>query len=110
MDNSVNKYDTNVFQVYSTEEVILFGFPMSPASCGPTVVNLMLPVRDGNQRRYHLETIPDSKAPGANMGPIWGRQDPGGPHVGPMNFAIWDSMSHNIYWLVMQITDSYRVI
>ena len=24
------------------------------------------------------------------MGPIWGRQDPGVPHVGPMNFAIWD--------------------
>ena len=23
------------------------------------------------------------------MGPIWGRQDPGGPHLGPMNFAIW---------------------
>ena len=23
------------------------------------------------------------------MGPIWGRQDPGGPHVGPMNFANW---------------------
>ena len=23
------------------------------------------------------------------MGPIWGWQDPGGPHVGPMNFAIW---------------------
>ena len=22
------------------------------------------------------------------MGPIWGRQDPGGPHVGPMNLAI----------------------
>ena len=31
---------------------------------------------------------PDSKVHGANMGPIWGRQDPGGPHVGPMNFAI----------------------
>ena len=36
------------------------------------------------------ENIPDSKVHGANMGPIWGRQDPGGPHVGPMNFAIWD--------------------
>ena len=23
------------------------------------------------------------------MGPIWGRQDPGGPHVGPTNFTIW---------------------
>ena len=33
--------------------------------------------------------IPNSKVHGANMGPIWGRQDPGGPHVGPMNFAIW---------------------
>ena len=31
---------------------------------------------------------PDSKVHGANMGPIWGRQDPGGPHVGPMNFAV----------------------
>ena len=33
---------------------------------------------------------PDSKVHGANMGPIWGPQDPGGPHVGPMNFAIWE--------------------
>ena len=25
------------------------------------------------------------------MGLIWGRQDPGGPHVGPMNFVIWEN-------------------
>ena len=24
------------------------------------------------------------------MGPIWGREDPGGPRVGPMNIAIWE--------------------
>ena len=24
------------------------------------------------------------------MEPIWGRQDPGGLHVGPMNLAVWD--------------------
>ena len=24
------------------------------------------------------------------MGHIWGRQDPGGPHDGPLNLAIWD--------------------
>ena len=35
----------------------------------------------------------DSKVHGANMGPIWGRQDPGGPHVGPMNFAIREAMN-----------------
>ena len=34
----------------------------------------------------------DSKIHGANMGPIWGRQDPGGPGVGPMNFAIWEAL------------------
>ena len=34
------------------------------------------------------QNIPDSKIRRANMGPIWGRQDPGGSHVGPMNFAI----------------------
>ena len=34
-------------------------------------------------------TYPDSKVHGANMGPILGRQDPGGPHVGPTNLAIW---------------------
>ena len=27
------------------------------------------------------------------MGPIWGRQGPGGPHVGPMNLAIWGCMA-----------------
>ena len=33
-------------------------------------------------------SYPDSKIHGTNMGAIWGRQDPGGPHVGPINFAI----------------------
>ena len=42
-----------------------------------------------------LIAYPDSKVHGANMGPIWGRQDPGGPHVGPMNFAIWVYIPNN---------------
>ena len=37
-----------------------------------------------------MRNSPNSKVHGATMGPIWGRQDPGGPHVGPMNFAVWD--------------------
>ena len=40
-----------------------------------------------------LHTNPDSKIHGANMGPIWDRQVPGGPHVGPMNFAIWECIT-----------------
>ena len=35
-----------------------------------------------------LSAYLDSKVHGAKMGPIWGRQDPGAPHVGPMNLAI----------------------
>ena len=40
--------------------------------------------------------LPDSEVYGANMGPIWGRQDPGGPHVGPMNLAIWACINANL--------------
>ena len=40
--------------------------------------------------RKLLANIPDSNVYGANMGPIWGRQVPGRPYVGPMNFAIWN--------------------
>ena len=40
----------------------------------------------------HLHN-PVSKVHGANMGPISGQQDPGGPHVGPMNFAILECLT-----------------
>ena len=43
------------------------------------------------------EHPPDSKVHGANMGPVWGRQDPGGSHVGPMNFAIWNAGTERCY-------------
>ena len=39
-----------------------------------------------------LVAIPDSKVYGVYVGPTWGRQDPGGPHVGPMNLAIGDCL------------------
>ena len=38
---------------------------------------------------------PESNVHGANMGPIWDRQDPGGSHVGPMNFGIWDPLPYS---------------
>ena len=42
---------------------------------------------------------PDSKVDGANMGHTWGRQDPGGPHVGPMNFTIiWGAIDDWFQW------------
>ena len=46
--------------------------------------------------QYTTFNTPDNKVHGTNMGPVWGRQDPGGPHVGPMNFAIGDV--HKVEW------------
>ena len=43
----------------------------------------------GITNKYNGEHNPDSKIHGANMGHIWGRQDPGGPHVGPIN--CWEA-------------------
>ena len=48
-----------------------------------------------------MDTVPDSKVYGANMGPILGRQDPGVSHVGPMNFAIWDIARTIVYNLAL---------
>ena len=44
-----------------------------------------------------VQCYPNSKVHGANMGPIWGRQDLGGPHVGPMNFGIWVPTFARVY-------------
>ena len=33
--------------------------------------------------------IPDNKVHGANMGLTWVLSAPDGPHIGPMNLAIW---------------------
>ena len=41
-----------------------------------------------------LGETPDSKVHGANMGPIWGRQDPSGPHVGPMDCYLGPYSCH----------------
>ena len=59
-------------------------------------------------------SAPDSKVHGANMGSIWGRQGPGGPHVGPMKFSIWalfyrevGNNTHLSWPLTPQFTDAY---
>ena len=41
--------------------------------------------------QWILKGSPDSKFHGANMGPTWVLSAPDGPHVGPMNLAIWVS-------------------
>ena len=39
------------------------------------------------------ECIPDSKVHVAHMRPTWDLSAPGGPHIGPLNFAIRDGNS-----------------
>ena len=77
--------------IHSAAVFSTHGHPHS--SCTGWVFITYVPVRInefmGMRARYRKRTGPDSKVHGANMGPIWGWQDPGGPHVGPMNFAIW---------------------
>ena len=54
---------------------------------------------------------PNSNVHGANMGPIWGWQDPGGPHVGPMNLVVWVPFTLQPYHCHIRATankDSWR--
>ena len=65
--------------------------PKSSANNMPALVQTMAWRLAGRKPLSEpMVVIPHSKVHGANMGPIRGRQDPGGLHVGPMNFAIWD--------------------
>ena len=56
-----------------------------------------------------LHHYPDSKVHGANMGPIWSRQDPGGPHVGPMNFAIWVAVAVKAQTIIHTYASQYKI-
>ena len=42
------------------------------------------------------------------MGPIWGRQDPDGSHVGPMNFVIWVVL-YFLFWYRKYIIEPYTL-
>ena len=70
---------------------VAIGGAVVTARSGTVVGGRVLQASHGlKQTACDLIPIPDNKVHGANMGPIWGRQDPGGPHVGPMDLAIWD--------------------
>ena len=56
------------------------------------------------RQNYQWKLFPNSKVHWTNMEPIWGRQDPCWPHVGPMNFSIWVGFSvyrpYYLWWLI----------
>ena len=52
----------------------------------------------------------DNKVHGANMGPTWVLLAPDGPHVGPMNLAIWGSLEHTENWWIHHHTKTKQDI
>ena len=77
-------HQTHVFIIICT---LSFGWRIQP-------LKSHVRVEYGCWELYHREwrvltgTFLDRKVHGANMWPIWGRQVPGGPTVGPISFAI----------------------
>ena len=66
----------------------------------PDLVQTTMPASNDNQ---------DNMVYGANMGPIWGRQDPGGPHVDPMNLVIWEAL-HSVTMVLMILSKHVQSI
>ena len=56
---------------------------------------------------------PDSKVHGANMGPTWGRQNPGGPIVGHVNLVLWEAIQQSpklsVIWCAMTLTSDTKL-
>ena len=68
-------------------------------------------LQSSQSHRWVTEHLPDSKVHGANMGPIWGWQDPGGTHVGLMKLVIWAQCqlrslpsSLKTYWVWVELS------
>ena len=61
---------------------------MTPNSIPPGLTHFSGSIWVNTQSASRI--VPDSKIHVANMGPTWGRQDPGGLHVGHTSLAIWD--------------------
>ena len=81
----------------------------APRTVSSSFGNLLMEKEQEVDHINYVDTLkrdPDSKIHGTNMGPIWGRQDPGGPHVGPMNFAIWGPTAEII--TLMEDRDEWR--
>ena len=98
-----------LLRVRSSNNVILFPLPPYMQNCD-ILDNLfwiydkdIMSSKDRHQnlppcRLIVVLTVPDSKVHGACMWLSWGRQDPGDPHVGPMNLAIMGSNWHIRGW------------
>ena len=82
-DAILNYYDYPYDVTIGLEQALSVDFP------AVTVCNI-------NPARYTQHGYPDSKIHVANVGPTWGRQDPGGPHVGHTNLAIWDRLGESV--------------
>ena len=61
---------------------------MQPHKRLQAITAAMLTFREADEDNHCQNTLPDSKAHGANMGPTWVMSAPDGPHVDPMNLAI----------------------
>ena len=51
-----------------------------------------------------VQSNPDSKVHGANMGPSWVLSAPVGPHIGPMNLAIKEVLAVHCISIIVSLS------
>ena len=96
----MSPFDVTRPQCVKYQEILnLFDVLVLLSECSGWTSSITLAAADGEVLFVHVlvktnigrSDNPDGKVYGANMGPIWGQHDPGGPNDGPINFAIWEA-------------------
>ena len=82
---SVKSCQSKLFWCWKSHFTDLF----SKQLCHVPKIYLLVDLQLHTPGHVSILGAPDSKVHGANMGPVRGRQDPGGPHVDPMKIATW---------------------
>ena len=70
------------------EKLIMMHHMLYTKPCCQPIWQSHVPLTHHRHLTWTVSGLPDSKVHGANMGPIWGQQDLGGPHVSHMNLVI----------------------
>ena len=92
----------------STMDEDLFGCKTAPGSLVQSFEMMTLQLQEGIWDA-DLSGIPNSKVHWANVAPIWDRQDPGGPHVAPMNFTIWYGQVQSLIFVLLFLSLHYAI-
>ena len=97
----------NINQCYQGHQIVRQSLSNGRASVSIThILNNDVTLQSGCSNQ--LRGLPWQQGAWGQHGPIWGRQNPGGSHVGPKNLAMWVRI-YSIFSMLVKLIFSLKI-